>query len=68
MMRDVPERTRVMTEDAINALVPCVSKCCDQSGIHHGFVMCCLLKTSSVCADVPTMTILNTTTRPVMMV
>lgn len=68
MTINTPDRTNVTTADAISAFVPCVSKCWDHSGAHHGFEACCLLYTSSVCAAVPRIQILNTMTRPVMMV
>jgi hypothetical protein len=68
MTRNTPESTRVTTADATRAFVPCTSKCCGQSGSHHGFDDCCLLKTSSVCAAVPNIATLKATTSPVMTV
>jgi hypothetical protein len=68
MARKTPERTRETAADAIRAFAPCTSKCCGQSGSHHGFDDCCLLNTSRVCPAVPKMQMLKTTTRPVMMV
>jgi hypothetical protein len=54
-----------ITDEAIRALVPCTSKCCGHKGSHHGLEVCCLLKTSRVCALVPRTARLNTITRPV---
>lgn len=54
-----------ITDEAISAFVPCTSKCCGHMGSHHGLEVCCLLKTSRVCALVPRMAMLNTITRPV---
>ena len=66
-IKKAPQRTTVTTDDATSAFVPFVSKCMGHIGIHHGFVGCCLLKTSSVCAEVPRIAMLSTTTRPPMM-
>jgi hypothetical protein len=68
IIRKAPDKNNVTTADAISALVPCVSKCWGHSGVHHGFVDRCLLKVSSVCAEVPSIAMLNATTKPVMMV
>lgn len=51
--RKTAERTKVTTEVATRALVPCTLKCWGQRGSHHGLDVCCLLKTSRVWADVP---------------
>jgi hypothetical protein len=68
MVRNTPESTSETAADAIRAFVPCTSKCCGQSGSHHGFDVCWLLKTLRVCPAVPRMAMLNATTRPVMTV
>lgn len=64
-IKNAEEKTSAMTEDAISAFVPCTSKCCGHIGSHHGLEVCCLLKTSRVCALVPRMAMLNTMTRAV---
>lgn len=52
----------------MSAFVPCTSKCCGHSGSHHGLDVCCFLKTSRVCAEVPKIAMLMARTRPVMTV
>lgn len=64
-IKNAEESVSAITDEAIRALVPCTSKCCGHRGSHHGLEVCCLLKTSRVCALVPRIAMLNTITRPV---
>ena len=62
------QSTRLVVAEPTSAFVPWTSKCCGQSGSHHGFDDCCLLKTSRVCAEVPSVAIASAQERPMMMV
>jgi hypothetical protein len=53
--RKMEQRTRMVTEAPRRLFVPWDSKCCGHRGSHHGFEVCCLLKTASVWAEVPRM-------------
>jgi hypothetical protein len=64
-MRKMADRMNVAVAEPTSAFVPCMSKCWAQSGNHHGLDVCCLLKTSKVCAEVPRMAREKTTHRPV---
>jgi hypothetical protein len=53
--RKMEQRTKMVTEAPRRPFVPWASKCSGHRGSHHGFEVCCLLKTASVWAEVPMM-------------
>lgn len=56
----------VVVDAPTRAFVPWTSKCWGQRGSHHGFVVCWLLKTERVWAEVPRADMLRAAMRLVM--